>query len=78
MDIDNPNPQKLHADPKTELASLSVSADRSEPSTIHEYLTGVKLGIIVAAVAFVSFLMLLDTMIISTVSCIQRLASFDE
>ena len=55
-----------------------MSADRSEPGTIHEYLTGVKLGIIVAAVAFVSFLMLLDTMIISTVSCIQRLASFDE
>ncbi|KAK8017143.1 major facilitator superfamily domain-containing protein [Apiospora marii] len=44
-----------HAEPKTE-----------KPVSGREYVTGIKLAVIVAAVAFASFLMLLDTMIIST------------
>ncbi|ROW03046.1 hypothetical protein VMCG_05700 [Cytospora schulzeri] len=40
------------------------SVEKPEPSG--EYVTGVKLGVIVAAVALASFLMLLDTMIVST------------
>ena len=38
-----------------------------EPKTDHEYVTGIKLFIIVATVAFAGFLMLLDNMIVSTV-----------
>lgn len=36
-----------------------------EPKTDHEYVTGIKLFVIVATVAFASFLMLLDNMIVS-------------
>ena len=38
-----------------------------EPKQDREYLTGFKLSVVVAAVSFVSFLMLLDNMIVSTV-----------
>lgn len=38
-----------------------------EPGTNHEYVTGIKLFIIVSTVAFAGFLMLLDNMIVSTV-----------
>ncbi|KAK7979953.1 hypothetical protein PG989_012410 [Apiospora arundinis] len=48
---------KLHHPPE---------AKEENPLPNREYVTGVKLGVIVAAVAFASFLMLLDTMIIST------------
>jgi hypothetical protein len=47
-------------DTKEELYVLESVPDR-------KYVTGFKLYIIVAAVAFVSFLMLLDNMIVSTV-----------
>ncbi|KAK8024998.1 Efflux pump [Apiospora arundinis] len=48
---------KLHHPPDEKMES---------PVSSCEYVTGIKLGVIVAAVAFASFLMLLDTMIIST------------
>jgi hypothetical protein len=60
--------------PKTVSASAEpANADAMEDLSVLEpvpdrkYVTGFKLYIIVAAVAFVSFLMLLDNMIVSTV-----------
>lgn len=49
------------ADDKTELAP------NGKPELNCEYVTGAKLAVIVAAVAFAGFLTLLDTMIVSTV-----------
>jgi maltodextrin utilization protein YvdJ len=67
----------LHS-PSTSKSGPSASAEPANHDTKEElyvlesvpdrkYVTGFKLYIIVAAVAFVSFLMLLDNMIVSTV-----------
>lgn len=54
------------------LADQPDAGLKKEPSVVEakpnlEYVTGVKLFVIVATVAFASFLMLLDNMIVSTV-----------
>jgi hypothetical protein len=41
-----------------------------EPEPNPDYVTGVKLVILVATVGFASFLMMLDLMIVSTVGCV--------
>jgi hypothetical protein len=46
--------------------------DANKPESSSEYVTGAKLAVVVAAVAFASFLMLLDTMIVSTVGRTSR------
>jgi hypothetical protein len=48
-------------------AGVNENPSVLKPIPNREYVTGYKLYIIVAAVAFVSFLMLLDNMIVSTV-----------
>lgn len=57
------------ADPKKELSVAEARPDR-------EYVTGVKLFVIVATVTFASFLMLLDNMIVSMVGCTPRCRSW--
>ncbi|KAI5920338.1 MFS general substrate transporter [Camillea tinctor] len=57
----NTSPSVSKPEPESK---LDVDIDKPDPSA--GYLTGVKLVIIVAAVTFSSFLMLLDTMIVST------------
>ncbi|KAH7384634.1 major facilitator superfamily domain-containing protein [Pyrenochaeta sp. MPI-SDFR-AT-0127] len=54
----------VHAEPSN--ADVQEEPPVLAPKLDREYVTGVKLYIIVAAVAFVSFLMLLDNMIVST------------
>ena len=54
--------------------SIDTDAKR-DPAVVEskpnpEYVTGVKLVIIVATVGFTSFLILLDLMIVSTVGCV--------
>lgn len=55
-----------------ELTEEAVSSKMGETTKVEEkeesqYVTGVKLGVIVASVALACFLMLVDTMVISTV-----------
>ncbi|KAI1210031.1 MFS general substrate transporter [Annulohypoxylon truncatum] len=50
--------------PDTDIKMVLSPDGNSQPT--QEYVTGVKLAVIVAAVAFASFLILLDTMIVST------------
>lgn len=48
-----------------------ASAESEKPEPAAEYVTGLKLAVVVAAVAVASFLMLLDTMIVSTVGSLS-------
>jgi hypothetical protein len=50
----------------TTAVSMAPDADKEKSEPVAEYVTGVKLAVIVAAVSVASFLMLLDTMIVST------------
>lgn len=59
----------LHPEVDTKVDSSIV-----KPNLNREYVTGVKLAVIVAVVAFASFLMLLDNMIVSTVGWASRVA----
>lgn len=54
------------ADSETTAVSVAPNADSEKPEPSAEYVTGLKLAVIVAAVSVASFLMLLDTMIVST------------
>lgn len=54
------------ADSETTAVSVAPHADSEKPEPSAEYVTGLKLAVIVAAVSVASFLMLLDTMIVST------------
>lgn len=65
-----------------QLDSTDADAKR-DPAVIEskpnpEFVTGVKLVIIVATVGFVSFLILLDLMIVSTVGCVFWILSFSQ
>ncbi|KAL1848718.1 hypothetical protein Daus18300_013508 [Diaporthe australafricana] len=51
---------------KADSETTAVNTDNEKPEPIAEYVAGVKLAVIVAAVSIASFLMLLDTMIVST------------
>lgn len=63
-------PEHTDADRKV-MGELSVAEAKSD----REYVTGVRLFVIVATVAFISFLMLLDNMIVSTVGGAHTCAS---
>lgn len=58
------SPQKHPSSNNADVADMKDSHDGFEP----QYLTGIKLVLIVASVALACFLMLVDTIIISTVS----------
>lgn len=63
---EQPTMSASKADSETTAVSMAPTADNEKQEPSAEYVTGLKLAVIVAAVSVASFLMLLDTMIVST------------
>lgn len=70
LDVAIPVPPRILKLETEEKDNVKINT-RSNDST--EYVTGFKLALVVASVALACFLMLLDTMVISTVSRSPRL-----